>query len=140
LNYLLDTNIVSEWVKPRPHAGVIQWLAGVDEDRVYLSVMTFAELWQGICEMSPGPRRNSLKEWVESDLPLRFDGRVFDVTSVVVEVWGSLMAQSQKMGMNLNAMDGFVAATAKVHAITLVTRNVRHFERLDIALANPWIG
>ena len=55
-------------------------------------------------------------------------------------MWGSLMAQSNRMGMNLNVMGAFVGATAKVHAITLATRNVKHFERLDVALENPWRG
>jgi predicted nucleic acid-binding protein len=139
LNFLLDTNVVSEWVKLKPDANVVRWLANVDEDQVYLSVVTFAEIRQGICEMPSGRRRDSLESWLEGDLSLRFEGRILDVDLAVAEAWGALMAQSAKMGTNLNAMDAFIAATAKVHAVTLATRNTRHFAKLDVALANPWV-
>jgi toxin FitB len=140
LNYLLDTNVVSEWAKPRPDANVVQWLADMDEDRVRLSVITFAEIRQGVDEMAPGRRRDALKLWLEDDLSLRFEGRIIGVDLRVAESWGALMARSNKMGVNLNVMDAFIAATAEVHALTLATRNTKHFEKLDIALANPWLG
>ena len=140
MNYLLDTNVVAEWVKPRPDPNVVRWLADADDDRVYLSVITFAEIRQGVYEMSPGRRRDSLQEWLEDDLSLRFEGRILDVNLAIAEAWGSLMARSNKMGINLNVMDAFIAATARVHAVTLVTRNAKHFEKLDVVLANPWAG
>ena len=89
--------------------------------------------------MSPGHRRDSLKAWLEDDLSLRFEGRIVDVNLAVAEAWGSLMTQSNKMGINLNVMDAFIAATARVHGVTLLTRNAKHFEKLDIVLANPWV-
>jgi toxin FitB len=140
LNYLLDTNVVSEWAEPRPDANVVQWLADMDEDRVRLSVITFAEIRQGVGEMAPGRRRDALKLWLEDDLSLRFEGRIIGVDLRVAESWGALMARSNKMGVNLNVMDAFIAATAEVHALTLATRNTKHFEKLGIALANPWLG
>ena len=138
MNYLLDTNVVSEWVKPRPAPNVVRWLADIDEDRVYLSVITFAEIRQGVSELSSGRRRDSLLSWLEHDLSARFEGRILDVNLAIAEAWGSLMARSKQMGLNLNVMDAFIAATAQVHAVTLVTRNMSHFEKLDVALANPW--
>jgi toxin FitB len=140
LNYLLDTNVVSEWVKPRPDPNVVRWLADIDEDRVCLSVITFAEIRQGVDEMAPGRRRDALKAWLEDDLSLRFEGRIIGVDLHVAESWGALMARSNKMGIKLNVMDAFIAATTEVHALTLVTRNTKHFEKLGIALANPWLG
>ena len=139
MNFLLDTNVVSEWVKLKPDANVVRWLASVDEDNVYLSVITLAEIRQGVCEMPPGRRRDSLESWLDGDLSLRFEGRILDVDLAVAEMWGVLMAQSTKMGINLNVMDAFIAATAKLHAATLATRNTRHFEKLDVVLANPWV-
>jgi len=140
LNYLLDTNVVSEWVKPRPDPNVVRWLADIDEDRVCLSVITFAEIRQGVDEMAPGRRRDALKTWLEDDLSLRFEGRIIGVDLHVAESWGALMARSNKMGIKLNVMDAFIAATAEVHALTLVTQNTKHFEKLGIALENPWLG
>ena len=137
--FLLDTNVVSEWVKLKPNANVVRWLADMDEDDVYLSVVTFAEIRQGIYEMPSGRRRDSLESWLNDDLFLRFEGRILDVDLAVAGAWGALMAQSTKVGMNLNAIDAFIAATARVHAVTLATRNTKHFAKLDVSLANPWV-
>ena len=139
MKFLLDTNVVSEWVKLKPNANVVRWLADMDEDQVYLSVVTFAEIQQGIYEMPSGRRRDSLESWLNDDLFLRFEGRILDVDLAVAGAWGALMAQSTKMGMNLNVMDAFIAATARVHAVTLATRNTKHFTKLDVSLANPWV-
>jgi predicted nucleic acid-binding protein len=76
MNFLLDTTVVSEWVKTRPNRGVIAWLAEADEARVFMSVVTLAELRYGIERIAPGRRRKRLDEWVRSELLLRFEGRV----------------------------------------------------------------
>jgi len=75
VNFLLDTNVVSEWVKPRPDPGVIRWTESVDEDRVFLSVISFGELRYGAERMAAGARRRRLEEWLQDELPLRFEGR-----------------------------------------------------------------
>ena len=138
MNYLLDTNVVSEWVKPRPDVNVIQWLADADEDRIFLSVITFAEIHQGIEGMGPGRRRELLKAWLQDEVVSRFEGRILEVSLRVSEIWGRVMAQSRAKGENLGAMDGFFAATAIAADLTLVTRNTRHFERLNVPVLNPW--
>jgi hypothetical protein len=139
LSYLLDTNVVSEWVKPRPDPSVVRWLADADEDRVFASVITFAEIAQGIEDMPPGRRRDALSSWLRDDLPLRFEGRILDVNLAVASAWGTLIARARKLGSNLHVLDAFFAATAEVHALTLVTRNTWHFEPLNIPLLNPWL-
>src|SRR5262245_12811677 len=79
VSFLLDTNVVSEWVRQRPDPGVVAWLADVDEDRVFISVITLAELRYGIESMSDGARRRRLAEWLQHELPQRFEGRVLSV-------------------------------------------------------------
>jgi len=140
LNYLLDTNVVSEWVKPHPDVKVFEWLADADEDRICLSVITFAEIRQGVEQMPAGRRRDALKLWVQDELPARFEGRILTVDLVVAETWGALMARTGEMGISLGVMDGFFAATARAHDLTLVTRNTKHFERVGIPLLNPWVA
>jgi predicted nucleic acid-binding protein len=76
VSFLLDTNVVSEWTRPRPNAGVIKWLTECDEDSVFLSVVTIAELRHGIERLSAGRRRNRLDAWLREELVLRFEGRV----------------------------------------------------------------
>ena len=140
MSFLLDTNVVSEWVKPRPDLNVVQWLADVDEDEIYLSVITFAELRQGVNLLPAGRRRDSLESWLRGDLPLRFDGRIFGVDLALADAWGALLAQSKRTGANLNVMDALLAATAQVHDLTVVSRNTKHFETLEVTVLNPWAG
>lgn len=141
MNFLLDTNVVSEWVKPRPDRGVVSWLAATDEDRVFIiSVVTFAELRHGVERMATGNRRRLLEEWLRSELPLRFEGRVIMVDTAVADTWGQVVARSEAAGRPMGAMDALIAATVKVHGLTLVTRNVSDFESTVKAVVNPWTG
>lgn len=138
MSFLLDTNIVSEWTKPRPNAGVVDWLARVDEDEVFLSVVTFAELRHGIERLAPGARRRRLDEWLRAELPLRFDTRIVGVDGAIADEWGRLVARREARGQPFHAMDALIAATAQVHDLTLVTRNTADFEASGPSLLNPW--
>ena len=138
MNFLLDTNVVSEWTKPRPDSGVVAWLAEVDEDRVFISVVTLAELRYGIERMPSGGRRNRLDVWLSEQLPARFEARVLAVDIETAHTWGRVMARGRNGGRPVGAMDAFMAATAERHQLTLVTRNVSDFDSLGIRLINPW--
>jgi predicted nucleic acid-binding protein len=138
LNYLLDTNVVSEQLKPRPDENVVRWIDASDEESLFLSVITFAEICKGIEDIGPGRRRDALAKWLYDDLPLRFERRILDVNTAVALAWGKIMSRSDVLGINLGATDAFFAATAEVYELTLVTRNVRDFTRLNIAILNPW--
>jgi toxin FitB len=138
LNFLLDTNVISEWVKPRPDPGMAQWLAETDEDRVFISVVTLAELRQGVELLASGERRNRLDGWLRHDLPLRFEGRILIIDAAIADTWGRLMAQSRSDGRPVGAMDTLIAATAKVHDLTIVTRNTVDFKNLVPNILNPW--
>jgi predicted nucleic acid-binding protein len=138
VTYLLDTNVVSEWAKPRPNAGVVAWLAAADEDQVFLSVVTLAELRHGIERMPHGTRRTRLSEWVQHELLLRFEGRILPIDSMVANAWGVIVARAEAVGRPMSVMDGFIAATAEVQGFTLVTRNVADFESALQGIVNPW--
>lgn len=138
MNYLLDTNIVSEWVKARPDPGVIAWLAEADEDRVFISVITLAELRYGIARLNEGQRRKRLEAWLSDELPQRFAGRVLPIDGAAADVWGKLMAQRAGQGRPLQPMDGFIAAIAQTHSLTLVTRNTADFKSSLKTIVNPW--
>jgi predicted nucleic acid-binding protein len=136
--YLLDTNVVSEWAKPRPNPGVIEWLDEVDEDEVFLSVVTFAELRRGIERLAAGARRKRLDRWLGEDLPSRFDGRIAPVDGAIADEWGRLVARHETAGRPIHALDALIAATAQIHGFTLVTRNVADFKLSVKSLLNPW--
>ncbi|MGO8916010.1 MAG: type II toxin-antitoxin system VapC family toxin [Stellaceae bacterium] len=138
MTFLLDTNVVSEWTKPRPDAGVVAWLAEADEDRIFISVVTVAELRHGIERMSSGARRDRLDVWLTEQVPLRFEDRLLTIDAETANIWGRVMARGQAAGRPSGAMDAFIAATALRHDLILVTRNASDFETLGVRLVNPW--
>lgn len=138
MSFLLDTNIVSEWVKPTPSAAVVHWIDGADEETLFLCVVTFAELRHGIERLPVGRRRRALSNWLEQDLTQRFEGRILDIGLAVANRWGTLMAHAARSGRTVASMDGLIAATAAVHSLTLVTRNTRDFAPFGIDMLDPW--
>jgi toxin FitB len=137
MNFLLDTNAVSEWVKPRPNPGLIGWMESADGDRIFISVVSLAGLHYGVERMAAGRRRDRLGHWLQHDLPLRFESRILPVDANVAEAWGTTVSRSEAAGHPIGAMDAFLAATAETHQLTLVTRNVSDFPLLK-AVLNPW--
>jgi hypothetical protein len=138
VSFLLDTSVISEWMKPKPDPLVVAWLREVPEDKVFLSVASLAEIRREIELMPPGRRRDRLAAWLSRDLPARFEGRILDVDSQVAEAWGTVMARGQKAGASVNAWDACFAAMAEVHQLTLVTRNAKELQKLGAPLLNPW--
>lgn len=138
MNLLLDTNVLSEVRRPAPSPKVLAWLDTIDEDRAFISVASIAELRRGIALLEDGRRRTALAAWLAHDLPARFAARVLPIDQPVAERWGDLMAQSSRSGVALSVMDGFFAATAIAHSLTLVTRNVKDFAAFGVPLLNPW--
>jgi predicted nucleic acid-binding protein len=137
MNFLLDTNAVSEWVKPRPNPGLIAWMESADEDRIFISVVSLAELHYGVERMAAGRRRSRLEHWLLHELPLRFESRILPVDANVAEAWGRTVSRSEAAGHPIGVMDAFLAATAETHQLTLVTRNVSDFPLLK-AVLTPW--
>ena len=137
MSFLLDTNAVSEWVKPRPNPGLIRWMESVDEDRTFISVISLAEVRHGVERLPPGSRRRRLDEWLRHELPLRFEERILRIDEAVADAWGQIVSKHEATGKPMGAMDAFLAATAEVHQLTLVTRNVSDFPLLRPIL-NPW--
>lgn len=138
MNYLLDTNAVSEWVKPRPNLGLVRWLDEVDEDRTYLSVVTVGELRKGVDRLEDGRRRRQLDQWLSVDLIDRFEGRLLPVDVAVADTWGNLLAAGELAGSAVGAVDGLIAATARAHELEVITRDVAPFVAAGVAVSNPW--
>jgi predicted nucleic acid-binding protein len=139
MRLLLDTNVLSEVTKPRPHEGVLKWLHGLDEDRTFISIVSIAEIRGGIALMDSGRKRDALDEWLAHDLPQRFESRILPVEGLVALAWGDLMALAKRSGRGLASMDGLIAATAVAHQSTLTTRNTKDFEGFGIDIIDPWV-
>jgi toxin FitB len=138
--FLLDTNVPSELVRTQPEPKVTAWVAAQDLDSLFLSVVSFGELRKGITIMSPGKRKTELEAWLENGLSKLFSGRILPMTQTIAERWGVLEGQRQLMGHPLNVPDAQIAATAREHGLTGVTRNVKDFESLGVTILNPWEG
>ena len=138
MNFLLDTNVLSEVRRPQPDRRVLEWLDQVDEDRVYLSVISIAEIARGVALLDDGRRKTDLAQWLEHELPTRFDGRLLQVDAPVALIWGKLLAEAKRAGSGLSVMDGWIAATALAKDLTLVTRNTKDFLQSGVLLLDPW--
>lgn len=89
--------------------------------------------------LAPGKRKAELGGWLEHDLLTLFSGRVLPLTQAIAERWGVLEAERQQVGRPLQVPDAQIAATAIEHKLTLVTRNVKDFDGLDLSIVNPWV-
>ena len=138
MNFLIDTNVISELTRPRPDPRVVAFLHQADEDRLFLSVITLAELRRGVALKPDGKAKQALEVWMAGPLIERFSGRVVHVDRHIANAWGELMASAQRRGLALHVMDGFLAATAIAHQFALATRNVRDFEPFGVPVFDPW--
>jgi len=138
MNYLLDTCTVSELFKESPNPTVDAWFQNTPDADMYLSVLTLGELEKGIHKLVDGPKKRNLAAWV-GELAAQFRQRTLSVDESVAVAWGALQAETEKKGRPLPAIDSLFAATARVHGLTLATRNYPDMEAAGISLLNPWI-
>lgn len=135
MSYLIDTNVLSELRRKNPNPGVASWFAQRPATTLYLSVLTLGEIRKSIEGLGDNARRMILLDWLETDLPAFFTGRILPFDAPVADRWGRLVAAA---GRPLPAIDSLLAATALVHDLVLVTRNSRDFSDVPVELINPW--
>ncbi len=136
--FLIDTNVISEFVKPDPNPLVKFWFETVDVDSLFVSVITFGEIRLGIENLPPGKRRKDLEDWFEEGLPEWFAPNLLPVTKGIADRWGRVAIQAKEKGIGLATTDGLIAATALEYNLAIVTRNVKDFAGLGILIVNPW--
>jgi predicted nucleic acid-binding protein len=132
---LIDTNALSELKKRKPHPGVARWFANQPSSGLHLSVLTLGELRKGIHAMQNGERKDRFSTWLDIEVPAYFAGRILNVDAAVADRWGKLCVEA---GRPLPAIDSLLAATALVHGLTLVTRNLADFNLPGLRVVNPW--
>ncbi len=137
--YLLDTNIVSEAVKPRPSPALLEWLGAQADDVLHISALTVAEIRRGILEKVPGRRRRELEAWFAGPEgpQVLFAGRVLPFDERAALEWARLMADGTAAGQPRSAIDMIIAATASAHGLTVATANEKHFRETGITWINP---
>jgi toxin FitB len=135
VTYLLDTNVLSETRKRQPRPGVASWIAATPPSRMHVSVLTLGEIEQGIARVrGRGDREQAaaLERWLRN-VETGFEDRVLPVTLQVAAAWGR-----QQYAQPLPVIDALIAATARIHDMTVVTRNVKDFELAGVSVLNPF--
>ena len=136
--HLLDTNFLSELVRPKPEPRVLEWLEAADEAMLYLSVLTLGEIRKGLAGLPMSKRRTRLETWLEVDLQARFAGRILEIDAAIADRWGSIAAYAKRSGKAMPVIDGLLAATALHHNLTVVSRNAGDFANVQVRVLNPW--
>jgi toxin FitB len=138
MKYVLDTNVISEAINKQPNQQVMNWLRGMDAQELYLSVVTVGEIKKGVEKLSESHRKETIKIWFENELLIKFDGQILGLDLPVILVWGELVGALEQKGRKLPALDSLIAATVKYYGYTLVTRNEKDFDGIDITVFNPF--
>ena len=138
MKWLLDTNVLSEATRARPRQKVVSWVAAERPEDVAISVVTLSELLDGATSNIDEVRRRLLTSWVEIEVADAFRDRTLPLTPTIIVEWIRLSRRLRKTGRSRDAADLLIAATARVHKLTLVTRNVRDFLDTGLLLYDPW--
>jgi toxin FitB len=133
--FLLDTNVISEIVRPAPEPRVLKFLAR--ESDLWLSVVSLHELSWGAARIGQNGRRRRLSAWIDS-IKARFRGRLISIAETIAEIAGRAGGQAALEGRAVAPLDALIAATAVSRSMVLATRNGRDFERLDVSPYDPW--
>jgi hypothetical protein len=136
---ILDTNVFSEFMRPRPNPDVIAWLDRQPRTSVWITSITLLEIRYGLQSMPPGKRRTALLETFDSLLADKISGRVAPFDSAAAENASELMAFRHKKGQPADWRDTMIAGIVLATHATLATRNTAHFQDAKISVANPWI-
>jgi predicted nucleic acid-binding protein len=138
--WLLDTNVISELRRPRPNAGVVRFVSSRPFARLYISVVTLAEIRFGIEVAADTGRRMEMTEWLANHVRPMFEDRVLDITEEIVLTWRLLVEKGRKVGHTYSQEDLMIAATARHHGLTIVSRDAREYERAEVPVVDPWMS
>ena len=137
MNYLLDTCVISELVRPAPDEKVLEWLENTPNERLYLSVVTIGEIRKGLIKLKESKKKTALTNWLNILLE-DYQSRIFPIDLAVAENWGNIQGLAEKNGAPMASIDSLIAAVAYTYNLTLVTRNVSDFEATRLPILNPW--
>ena len=137
---ILDTNVLSELMRPKPSANVLRWIEKQPERELFTTSITEAEIFYGIEILPKGKRRELLTAAAEAVFAEDFPGRVYGFDSQAARVFSKIMSGRRASGRPISQSDAQIAAIARVARATLATRDVQDFEQCGIDIVDPWRG
>jgi predicted nucleic acid-binding protein len=135
---VLDTNVVSELMRPVPDRNMLKWLDAQSPDTLWLTSVNVAELLFGIARLAQGARKRTMAQTVATMLEEDFSHQILNFDVEAAAVFATMAAQRERQGQPVSLADGQIAAICLTHKTSLATRNTRHFEGLGLQLLNPW--
>lgn len=135
---ILDTNVISEPLRQRPHLRVVEWMDQQNVETLYLTAITVGELRYGLAVLPDGKRRTVLRERLETEVLALFKGRILSYDLAASEAYGVLMARAKGRGLSIGTADGNIAAIAKSNVMKVATRDASPFIASDVEVINPW--
>ena len=135
---LLDTNVISELMKPNPDAAVTLWVGSVSTQTLYLSTITAGELWSGLFNLEDGKRKTLQAAVITELLEEDFSGRILPFDDRAARIYGEIYQARRKLNGKKKELDCQIAAIAKVHNLKVATRDLHDFEDFGIEIVNPW--
>lgn len=135
---ILDTNVVSEPLKPSPNAAVLDWLNAQEPQTLFITAINQAELLAGVETMPDGRRRDALAHSLSTQVLALFDGRVLPFDAKAAEVFAELSVEAQRQGNTMGFADCAIASIARAHGFAVATRNVKDFQGAGIEVIDPW--
>lgn len=135
MSYLLDTNVISELIRPKPEKKVLNWFVGIPNETLHVSVLGLGEIRKGVEKLSDNHRKEKLRLWLEIELSAWFENRILVINQGVADRWGRLLSSVKKP---VPAIDSLIAATALYHDLRLVTRNKKDFIFDALQVVCPW--
>lgn len=136
--YLIDTNVVSETLRPRPEPRVVDWIGGRMANDLFLSSISLGELVRGARRVRDEAKRQRFERWIDGHLAAQFHGRILPFDRRAAVIWGEIMGDGDRAGRPKPMADAQIAAVALAQDLTLVTRNVEDFAGMGVSLLNPW--
>jgi predicted nucleic acid-binding protein len=138
MNYLLDTCVLSEFTRHQPEEKVVEWIRAINEEMLFISVITIGEIQNGIERLSESHRKTELLVWMNNELIKRFEQRIIPIDTPTMLIRGSLTARMKSAGKPLGAMDSLIIASALYNNFIIVTRNTQDFLPCGVSVLNPW--
>jgi hypothetical protein len=138
LKYLLDTCVISEYTKKDPAINIIKWISSVDNQNLYLSVLTIGEIKKGLIKLENESKKKELQLWLDDKLLPTFGENILNVDIQVINIWSKINGEYSKKGIVLPVIDSLLVATSMCHNLVFVTRNIKDIKIKECNYFNPW--